>query len=655
MKNLLKHTLKISIFFILFFSFYSIQAKNVELKIAKQVAKNIFSEKTGLSKNQLNIRNIQPIESNKETVFWIMNFSPKGFIIVSAEDNTEPILGYGLDSNFNMDDAPPGLLFLLDSFKEEIKIIKDKKLKGGDKVKKKWADYSSQNYTGLKSYSSGDWLLETEWNQNYPYNQYCPQISGGMSMFNGHAPVGCTAVALAQIVHHWGCRVYTENTASYYWQQQNLSVNFCEQNYDWEAMNPTSADDDNAMLLFHSGVSVEADYGPNATSASSSKAKIALQTYFGFNTNGLKYKNNFTNSEWVNKLKADIDAGRPIYYRGDNNGAAGHAWVVDGYDNNDYFHCNWGWGGSYNGFFSLTSLNPTSYYNLTFHQGAITGIEPILNNCPEISDTDEICHPTYSINNLPQGASVTWSCDNTNIHMVTDTESNTCKFIPVSNYYGTGIIEAEIIKNCGESFTTINKEVLVRGTPEIDVSDVIFSNDIGEEDFLCTSHVNNEFYIPDCDEQYFEIKLTDINETLTIDQFYNSGNDGFLDYSNLSEGFYLFWARGYNDCGWGDWVVTEVEYADCTLIEGGMYSMQISPNPTSDEAAIIINNKNKKAIDENEEWELEIYTQGQILKEKKTKLKGKEYKLKTNGWKEGVYVIKVKYKDYLLSEKLVVK
>jgi hypothetical protein len=62
-----------------------------------------------------------------------------------------------------------------------------------------------------------------------------------------------------------------------------------------------------------------------------------------------------------------------------------------------------------------------------------------------------------------------------------------------------------------------------------------------------------------------------------------------------------------------------------------------------------------KVFDETTEWELEVYSPSQTLKEKQTKLKGKEHKLQTQGWQEGVYVVRVKYKDKVLSDKLVVK
>jgi hypothetical protein len=51
----------------------------------------------------------------------------------------------------------------------------------------------------------------------------------------------------------------------------------------------------------------------------------------------------------------------------------GHNVVVDGYNTNDYFHLNFGWGGSSNGWYLLPQEFP---YGLTVVEGAIVDINP---------------------------------------------------------------------------------------------------------------------------------------------------------------------------------------------------------------------------------------------------------------------------------------
>jgi len=89
---------------------------------------------------------------------------------------------------------------------------------------------------------------------------------------------------------------------------------------------------------------------------------------------------------------------------------------------------------------------------------------------------------------------------------------------------------------------------------------------------------------------------------------------------------------------------------------GGYYSMSFTPNPTTGETRLTIEpTSEEETFDETIDWELEVYSPTQTLKEKKTKLKGSSTAIQTHGWKEGVYVVRVKYKDEILTGKLVVK
>ncbi len=108
------------------------------------------------------------------------------------------------------------------------------------------------------------------------------------------------------------------------------------------------------------------------------------------------------------------------------------------------------------------------------------------------------------------------------------------------------------------------------------------------------------------------------------------------------------WVYATNDCGSqrGELFVE----VDCG------YFLTLTPNPSAGETTVAIESSSKELIvDENEEWEMEVYSDFQSLKKKDSKLLGKYQKLQTNGWKEGVYVVRVKYKDIILQEKLLVK
>ena len=200
------------------------------------------------------------------------------------------------------------------------------------------------------------------------YNKFIPE-SHNVSC--GRALVGCGAVAMAQIMKHWQWPDYSfiKDTiiGGVCWGDDNQRF------YDWENMplelTATSTDAQVAavaQLMYHCGVSVEMDYGVAATGGSgaftiSSKsntthcAEYALREYWGYKPTlqGLQ-KAKYSDKDWKTMLKDDLKAGRPIIYSGYGDG--GHCFVCDGYNEDEYFHFNWGWGGMYDGYFRESLL-----------------------------------------------------------------------------------------------------------------------------------------------------------------------------------------------------------------------------------------------------------------------------------------------------------
>ena len=193
-------------------------------------------------------------------------------------------------------------------------IIKNN-LKADNSITAKWEKYSSENFMSLKSYSIGNYILGTTWNQSSPYNQSCPLDPNT----GNRCIVGCTAVALGQILNYWNCRVFPDSTRTYYpniYFTNPLTVNFYDQVYDWEDM--TTDPSVTAELLYHCGVAISVDYTDSVTSGYSGYVEQAMQNNFGFQTSGLVSKNSYSPNTWIDMLKSDIDAGRPIYYDGTN-------------------------------------------------------------------------------------------------------------------------------------------------------------------------------------------------------------------------------------------------------------------------------------------------------------------------------------------------
>lgn len=110
--------------------------------------------------------------------------------------------------------------------------------------------------------------------------------------------------------------------------------------------------------------------------------------------------------------------------------------------------------------------------------------------------------------------------------------------------------------------------------------------------------------------------------------------------------------RAVNSCGSSNYFVR----TGWVIPGTGGASLLFTPNPATEETILTIeSDSEEKTFDDSAGWELEIYDNMQKLKLKNIKVNGKEYKINISGWKEGIYLARVKYKDEILTGKLVVK
>lgn len=329
--------------------------------------------------------------------FYVFSSDNQGYVVVAGDDRAVPILGYADEGTFNPNNIPPNMQKWFEGYKAQIRYAVANNIVASPEIQSKWQALKSGNR--LKSQTAASSvapLITTKWNQSPLYNNQCP-----MDNTSGERTVtGCVATAMAQVMKYWnypatGTGFHSYRHATY----GTLSANFGSTTYSWTEMpnqlasSSTSAQKDAvAALMYHCGVSVDMDYGVSSTGGSaayviSSASSVthcteyALKTYFGYKSTlqGVE-KDNYTNANWITLLKKELDANRPIVYAGFGDG--GHCFVADGYDNNNYFHFNWGWGGSYDGFFALNALNPGSggigggSYSYNDGQQALIGIEP---------------------------------------------------------------------------------------------------------------------------------------------------------------------------------------------------------------------------------------------------------------------------------------
>ena len=351
-------------------AFNSLFANPVDANFAKELGQKFVTANFEQRSNNLELVYTETSELG-EPCFYVFNVSNHGFIIVSADDATRPILGYSENGAFDANNIVPGVGFMMEIYKESISYAKENNIVATIDIASEWKSLEATGKTkpAMRG-QSVEPLCTTRWNQSWPYNKFCPDQPANWAS-NGHAVVGCVATALSQIMAYWdypvqgtGSHTYTpwcNECHSYSYPQQ--TVNFGATTYDWENMvdhidssSPVEQIDAIATISYHCGVAVDMmyDHHGGGSGAHSTDVPAAVQAYFDYAPCDVtNYNSNYT--AWMTNLKNAIDMRRPVYYSGCATEGC-HAFVCDGYDENQLYHFNYGWGGSGDGFFAPNAI-----------------------------------------------------------------------------------------------------------------------------------------------------------------------------------------------------------------------------------------------------------------------------------------------------------
>lgn len=335
-------------------------------------------EASMLAASFLNQRSVTEMKTPFEH-FYVFN-GEQGFVIIAADDRVQPVLGYSHEGTFQMDMAESTWEWLL-AYDHQIQDLFDAGVAAADEVEAAWRSLRNNGRLLTLNRSEVYPLVYTRWRQRSPYNMYCPE----------QCVTGCVAVVMGQLMKYWESPAHGTGYHSYeHSTYGTLSANFGATEYAWDNM-PVTVDDYSsdaekeavATLLYHCGVSVEMNYSPDASSTPSSKVVEAMPAYFNYASSmSMVYKSNYTDNQWKQLLKSELDALRPMYYAGQTRGA--HAFICDGYDASDLFHFNWGWGGTNDGYYAIGALNPGSYGPFNAYNYAIIDIKPADGGLPAI-------------------------------------------------------------------------------------------------------------------------------------------------------------------------------------------------------------------------------------------------------------------------------
>ena len=357
----------------------SANAQQIDVQTAQKVAECFYAQhQTQKSAAGLKLYSTAPMKNMQKSAgnanyYYIFNDGNSGFVIVSGDQRCTPVLGYSTSGSFDTTDMPDNLRWWMRSYCDEMDSAFQQADADKMPIQAEWTEMINGSFHVQKSTTAVDPLIKTKWDQDSPYNDYCPyDVKAGADQ-NYRCLTGCVATAMAQILYYWK---YPQKGTGYHSYQHpdygTLSANFGNTTYDWNNMTTTydsysSAASKNAVatLMYHCGVSVEMKYGPNVSGITDmSYAQKAFMKYFGCDTAMFYKRENLASNAWIPLLTSELDAGHPILYAAADWFYGGHAFVCDGYNYTNYnvchLHMNWGWSGKGNGYYTLAFLKPDS-------------------------------------------------------------------------------------------------------------------------------------------------------------------------------------------------------------------------------------------------------------------------------------------------------
>lgn len=329
-----------------------------------------FLEKASGSRNlapvvngaRLSPRRIAKRGASDLELYYVFNRGDnQGFVIATGDDRLRPVIGYTDEGEFDYNNLPDNMRFWLEGYEAELQYLREHPESMAE----------APRYAPIHKAVAP--MITTKWNQTAPYNNECPQY-----FTFGRSVTGCVATAMAQILYYQRAKSVTETQA----EMPSYETKTAHPDYgklavagipagspiDWDNMLNTYTSSATAkqqlavaQLMHYCGVSVKMDYSSSQSGAFSYMVANAMKQFFGYGSSvKYVYKDDvYTDDAWDALLYNELAEGRPFYLSGANS-SGGHAFVCDGYDDQGCFHINWGWGGSSDGYYVLTRLNPGS-------------------------------------------------------------------------------------------------------------------------------------------------------------------------------------------------------------------------------------------------------------------------------------------------------
>ena len=416
----MKKTLSIMLMLALFVG--QLIASPVDVNTARQLSLKYAQGNATKKVANLDLAYTQTTESGANALY-VFNFEG-GYMIMAADDVAQPILAFGEEGCFDANNIPDGLAYYLRHYARQIEYAVSNNMTATPEIAEQWEQISSLGVVEGERSTRADVapLISTNWNQDYPFNFYCPTGQGGPG---GHAYAGCVATAMSMVMKKWDWPDHGQGSHSYTPSgYPTQSADFENTYYEWNNM-PNNVNNSNyqavALLMYHCGVSVKMQYGAGSSGAYSADVPGALIDYFRYTdkVNRLD-RDQYTKFEWEEMLIANLEEGFPLYYSGSDTDG-GHAFVCCGYRESDRkFYFNWGWSGFNNNYFAIDALNTYSG-NFNNYQSAIFDMIPdyVYNGLiPSVSDLTVVAENAQSQTGIVSWTNPTASLDGSTLENI---------------------------------------------------------------------------------------------------------------------------------------------------------------------------------------------------------------------------------------------
>lgn len=337
--------------------------------------------------------------------YFVVDLSPEGYLIVSAEDRVEPILAFSDQGSFDGTPGNPLYALLQADIPQRIEAVgkltpvqirplhtkavqprfpaePETKVPLQDQVNRanqRWNELESAGASQLVNTLSADGrdtlsdlrippLLQSQWGQTSAqetpcYNYFTP---------SGY-PAGCLATALAQLLrfHQYPTNgigqvsrtIYINGTPT---MASTRGGDGSGGVYDWSKMPlmpqsaPYHASHWNMIgsLVYDCAVSLNMEFTHSESYANFNRWPEALRTLFGY-TNSTGMDCNNVSSPYLQAIDSNLQAKLPVLL-GIRSTDSGHAVVCDGYGydaGTAYHHLNMGWSGNADAYYNLPNID----------------------------------------------------------------------------------------------------------------------------------------------------------------------------------------------------------------------------------------------------------------------------------------------------------